>query len=159
MLDSPDSFNYRRNMNPAATHGITFLAGIVVGAAGAYFGDLFTDQRRRKEDARKSRELFGAMVARMPDLLREMRTDVRDPDHRNVRDFFVIPESAQLTPDGKAFVYRVNSGNDYLSKVGILEASGYVRDITPGNAPKFRMTEEFVSRLEKWAGYDVPPIS
>lgn len=151
MLGSPDSFNYRRSMNSAATYGITFLAGIFVGAAGAYFGDLFTDQRRRNEDARKARELFGDMVVRMPDLLRDMRTDVRDPDHQNVRDFFVIPEPAKLISDGKAFVYCTNSGNDYLAKVGILEASGYVRDITQGNAPKFRMTEEFVSRLEQWA--------
>ncbi len=139
-------------MNSVATHGLTFLAGIAVGAAGTYFGDLFTDQRRRHAEDRKARELFADMVGRMTDLLREMRADLMEPDHRNVREFFVVPEVAQMTLGSKAFVYRDNGTNDYLAKVQILEASGYVSDTTLGSAPKFRMTEEFVGRLEQWAG-------
>jgi len=139
-------------MDWLATHSITFLSGVFVGAAGKYLGDLFTDQRHRQEESRRASDLFHEVAASMPDLLREMRNDLQQAGHQHVREFFVIPEQAQLMPGGKAFVYRSNDKNDYLAKTHILEGSGYVLDITPGNAPMFRMTESFVSRLKRWRG-------
>lgn len=139
-------------MNWMTSHGITFLSGVLVGAAGKYLGDLFTDQRHRQEETRKARDLFHEVVTSMPDLLHEMRNDLLEAGHQHVREFFVIPEHAQLIPGGKAFVYRHDDRNDYLAKTRILEGHGYVIDITPANAPMFRMTEPFVSCLRKWQG-------
>ena len=139
-------------MNWMASHSITFLSGVFVGAAGKYLGDLFTDQRYRQEEARKVRDLFQEVVTSMPDLLHEMRSDLLEPGHQHVREFFVMPEHAQLMTGGKAFVYRQDDKNDYLAKTRILEGFGYVVDITPANAPMFRMTESFVSDLRTWRG-------
>jgi hypothetical protein len=137
-------------MDWMTSHGITFLSGVFVGAAGKYLGDLFTDQRHRQEDARQARDLFNQVAASMPDLLREMRNDLLEAGHQHVREFFVIREHAQLMPGGKAFVYHHDDKNDYLAKTRILESHGYVVDITPANAPMFRMTESFVNCLKKW---------
>src|SRR5438874_5932714 len=43
--------------------------------------------------------------------------------------------------------YEDDGTNNYLGKTRILEARGYVIDVTPGNAPNFQMTEEFVALL------------
>jgi hypothetical protein len=139
-------------MHWLASHGITLLSGIFLGAAGKYLGDLFTDQRHQQEEARKARNSFDDIAARMPDLLKEMRNGVLQPEMQHVRDFFVIPTHADLMLGGKAFVYRDDGTNDYLEKARILEDVGYVVDVTPRNAPMFRMTESFVDCLTKWRG-------
>ena len=135
-------------MDSFVSHGIAFLVGTATGAAGAYFAEKFTDRRREKEGQRKEEERFLEVAAMMPDLVTEMRQDLSQ--HPNFRDFFVIDKGLQLWASKNSFVYSECDGNDYLSKVRILEGHGYVIDITPKNAPMFRMTEPFVDAVRKW---------
>ena len=129
------------------THLIAFLIGTATGAAGTYFAEKYTDKRRRIEASKEEDALFAKMAIAMPDLLNEMRTDILVPEHSAWREFFVIPKDACLWPSANSFFYEDDGNNSYLSKTGTLEEHGYVVDITPDNAPKFRMTEHFVEKL------------
>ena len=132
-------------MNDVGSHAIAFLLGTATGAAGQYFADKYTDRRRRQESTSATKDEFAELVALMPDLLSEMQHDIAQPEHTTWREFFVIPKGAQLWPTANSFYYEDDDSNNYLGKTRILEGRGYVRDITPGNAPMFRMTEEFVT--------------
>jgi hypothetical protein len=134
-------------MQEIASHAITFLLGTAVGAAGKYYADKYTDRRHRSEARKEEDKLFARLVREMPDLLEEMRGDVLSPVTSAWREFFVIPKGAVLGSTGSAFFYVDDGENAFLSKTKTLAEYGYVEDITPDNAPMFRMKEEFVDRL------------
>lgn len=130
---------------------ITFLVGAGSGVTGKFLADKLTDSRRQREATSRRLSDFAAAAQRMPDLLRAMQHDLRQPAQANWREFFVVPGGVQFNGPQKNFLfYRENTANDYLNKVRLLEAKGYVDDITPGNAPMFRMSEEFVEMLLQW---------
>lgn len=124
------------------THGIAFLVGTATGAAGAYFADKFTDRRRSKETATSELERFKKLERKMPDLMAEIREDLDTSPM--FRDAFVIEKGVSLWASEGSFVYEDDGENDYFSKFKILETSGYIYDVTPGNAQKYRFSEEFV---------------
>ena len=137
-------------MNEIFTHAVAFLSGTAIGAAGTYLAEKYTDQRRRKESESEENALFKKMISMMPDLLLEMKTDLSPPECHVWRDFFVIHKGSCLGGSENSFVYKDDGANAYLSKVRILGEHGYVTDITPGNAPMFKMKEHFVGKLQQW---------
>ena len=134
-------------MNPIASHLIVFLAGIAGGAAATYYGELFGDRRRAKEAKREAVERFEKTRAQMPDLFREMFEDLSSEKNRATRRFFVINKGAILSTDGPALVYYPEAHPNIMGKIAILENRGFITDITPGNAPLYRLSEEFVELL------------
>lgn len=131
-------------MDPFVTHMVTFLAGTATGAAGGYFASKYTDQRRRKESKKEAIETFKKVVVLMPELIREMKKDFCDPDYASVREFAVIPnERVRFNSQQLRFAYYEDKFVDLKGKVAVLENQGYVVDVTPGNAPIYRITEEF----------------
>ena len=134
-------------MDPVTSHFLTFLIGTATGGAGAYFAEKYTDKRRKKEAISEEDKVFGELLARMPDLLGEMKEDLEVAEHSEWRDFFVISKGLSLWPSENSFFYEDDGSNSYLSKTRILEEYGLVTDITPGNAPMFRMREKLVRSL------------
>jgi hypothetical protein len=135
-------------MNELITHGVTFLIGTATGAAGAYFADKFTDQRRSKEGEKITTKRFKKIEAQMSDLISEIREDLSTPKCELFRDCFVVNKGAQLWASEGSFIYRDDGENNYFSKMKILETSGYIYDITPKNAQMYRFTEEFVELIK-----------
>lgn len=92
----------------------------------------------------KDRKKFAEVCQQMPELIAAIREDLSNEEH--VRDFNVVPHGARrngsTTP---AFVYTDTPEGLILGRVGILENYGYVREITQGSLPKYRMSEEFVA--------------
>lgn len=127
------------------TYCITFLAGVFTGAAASYLGNKYTDRRREQETRKKKRSKFREVQQQMPELIAEMHKDLDNPELQCIREFFVSKREYILNPGGPCFVYYENNHPNLQGKVHILENSGYVIDVTPGNAPKYRMTEEFVN--------------
>lgn len=126
-----------------------FLAGVATGAGGTYMAYKYTDRRREGEAQRKEREIFQKVAGQMPELVEEMRRDLSLPDFRTVREFFIIPKKARINTRGPAFTYHPEDHANLQGKLVILENRGYIIDVTPGNAPKYRMTEEFVELVIK----------
>lgn len=125
-----------------------FLLGTLIGAAGMYYGELFTDQRRKKEKAHAERQAFDSVCQQMRDLINEMRDDLTQKPH--VREFFILQEgSAFGIKNSDAFVYRASEKRPVQSWAKILENQGYVIEITPKSTPKYRMAKEFVNLIQE----------
>lgn len=135
-------------MDSISSNIITFLIGVVTGAARTYFAERFTDRRREKEATRRSRDDFAKRAKTMPDLFREMKADLRNTPFG--RDFVVLHEGEQPSPLLDSFFYSETSENEYIAKARILENDGYIADIGVGNVQKFRMREHFVEALRNW---------
>ncbi|MFO0838364.1 MAG: hypothetical protein U1D55_07520 [Phycisphaerae bacterium] len=82
----------------------------------------------------------------MPALIAEIKSDLAGEDGQVVREFFVI-ERRSIAMGGSSkprFAYYVEDHPQLHGQLEILENRGYIIDVTPGNTPVFRMTEEFV---------------
>jgi hypothetical protein len=81
----------------------------------------------------------------MPALVAEIKKDLEGEDSKCVREFFVMSKQHILGGSEKPrFIYYEEDHANLRGKIDILENHGYVADITPGNTPIYRMTEEFV---------------
>jgi hypothetical protein len=127
----------------------TFLIGVASGVAVHYFGNKYTDRRRKQESKKEKKKLFNEAKDKMPGLIGEIKKDLENPEYLLVREFFIISKRNILNTDSKTLVYYYEEHEDLKEKVQILENMGFVTDITPGNCPKYRMTEEFVNLVSK----------
>jgi len=132
----------------SVSHLLTFLGGVAVGCAGQYLADRFTDQRRKKEDRSEAETEFLAIKSDMKELLAEMEIDLREDKSRSIREFVISP-NRRVSFNGKKprFMYFEDEHPHLRLQVDRLESAGYVDDITPGNAPIFRMSEHFVQLI------------
>jgi len=117
---------------------------LVLGAFATYLVNKFTDKRRKKEASRELQKEFLKAKQQMPELIAEIKNDLLQEGNNLIREFFISRKNYSLNPGGKCFVYYEDDHSDLQSKVHILENLAFIIDITPGNAPKYRMTEEFV---------------
>ena len=135
-------------MDLILSHMIAFLAGALTGATGTYLADRFTDQRRRQEGHRESKQAFERIRAAMPELIADIKNDLADPENRTIREFFVAPSrNVTINSSQSRLIYFETDHPDLRGKVAILANSGYLSDVTTGNIPIYRMTEEFVVRV------------
>ena len=128
---------------------IAFLFGALTGAAATYLGNRLTDQHRKKEAVSDGHREFESVRTKMPDLISEIRSDLETDGNELLREFFLSKRAHILNPGNPCFVYYEDDHPDLQSKVHILENVAYVVDVTPGNAPKYLMTEEFVDHILK----------
>lgn len=128
---------------------IGFVIGAFTGATSTYYGEKFTDQRRRQESDRKSKEEWLDICQRFPTIILEMKEDVQKPEFVSVRRFFVKDSKSLVNTDQPYFAYHTDEHPDLDAAVTYLVRLGYIEDITPGNCPLFRMHEHFIDQLRK----------
>jgi len=128
---------------------IGFLVGTATGAAGQYFGAKYTDKRRGSEARVASDAAWQDLETRFPSIIAEMRNDALDPEMASVRHFFVKTSRSLINASGPLFEYHTDVHDDLQAAVAHLERLGYIEDVTRGNCPRFRMTEELVDRLRE----------
>lgn len=89
---------------------------------------------------------FVEIAKQMPELIAEMKTDLQREDGKFVREFFVLPtKTTRLGGSEKPrFIYYESEHDNLRGKLDILENHGYLVDVTPKNAPIYRMSEDFV---------------
>ena len=133
------------------SHLITFLAGAFTGAAGKYLADKFTDQRRRQERQSEAQKIFDSVKKQVPELIKEMKEDLKKPDCSVMREFYILPNDRVMFNSGgkMCLFYYEDKHNHLLQKIKILENHDYVYDVTETNTPKYRITEEFAKFLVK----------
>ncbi len=84
----------------------------------------------------------------MPKLFAEMAQDLKGDGSRSVREFVIAPNNRVMFNGNKPrFMYYEDEHPNLRVQVDRLEAVDYVDDVTPGNAPIFRMREAFVQML------------
>ncbi|WP_083490243.1 hypothetical protein [Stenotrophomonas daejeonensis] len=125
-----------------------FLVGAATGAAGQYFADKYTDQRREKKLAREQARLWQDIEQRFPAVIAEMRSDFSPQENRHVRVFFVKESNTMLGfVSEPCFEYHTDKHPDLRAAVALLEQHGFITDITPGNCPMYRVHEKLVDAL------------
>ena len=88
---------------------------------------------------------FLQVKGQMPALIAEMKKDLEGNQGKFVREFFVMSRRHVLGGSEKPrFIYYEEDHDNLRGKIDILENHGYVTDVTPGNTPMYRMSEEFV---------------
>lgn len=76
----------------------------------------------------------------MPNLIQEMREDVRSDDTRLISEFVVLPSRGVVFWNEKPrFVYYESEHPQLQLQIDWLEQRGLVVDVTPKNAPVYRM--------------------
>ena len=137
-------------MESWGTHIIIFLFGTATGAAGSYFATKYTDRRREKEGENKVKSTFQKVQEIMPALIQEMKNDFNNPEFISIREFAILPNDRVIFNSGQPrFIYYEEQNNDLKGKVSILENYSFVYDVTSGNAPIYRITEEFWDLVKK----------
>jgi hypothetical protein len=132
---------------------VGFLVGAATGAAGTYLANKYTDRRREKEADTHVKRRFLAVKEQMPELIAEMKSDLAGDGNSHIREFFVLPNKrVRLGGSEKPrFIYYEDQHENLRGKLDVLENEGYIMDVTPKNTPIFRMSEEFVELLMKFA--------
>lgn len=138
------------------------FVGIFIGAAANYFANKWTDQRKKQE---KTSELLGRFEKcrkQMPELFEDMAQDISG---NPIKSEFVLLD-IRLCYGGfprRPFAYFMNEDrpsdtytddkrkvvvhSHLLDKVKILEHNGFVVDVAETEVPYYRMTEEFVEKI------------
>ena len=132
---------------------VSFLFGAFSGAVatyfGTYFGNKYTDKRRTKETKKEEKNTFKKVSRIMPELLIEMKKDLSDESFVLVREFFLCNKKNTVNSSSPRFRYHFDEHANLQNKIDVLENHGYIFDVTLGNTPIYRMTEEFVALLKE----------
>lgn len=130
------------------SHLVTFLGGTVVGAAGTYIADRFTDRRRRQEAESEAEDRFLALERKMPGLFAEIRSDLAGKPELAIREFVVLPnERVTFNHDRPRFEYYESEHEAVSNFVALLVESGFVEIVRSTSTPIYRLREPFVARL------------
>jgi hypothetical protein len=124
---------------------VGFLFGTATGAAGKYFADKYTDQRKQKEATSSEGRSFNSVAKRMPDLIAAIKIDLEADGNSLVREFLILPnQSAILNSSETRFVYFENAIVALRLKAGLLVDAKFVTAASLNGIPMFRMSERFV---------------
>jgi len=120
------------------------LVTIFLVNPGSKFIDNFLNEKR---ESKKLFNLFLKLKKSMPDLFLEMKEDItKFPLNRE----FIIMRRGWIY-NGQSIVYYLDDHQDLESKLKILENSKFIVDITYNNVKRYRITEEFINLLLKYA--------
>lgn len=124
------------------------LTGIFVGAAGKYFGDKYTDQRKKLEQTNARSKAFKECEKEMLTLFDSIRIDLKN--YPLAREFVVLSKhwGYNSDPHKNVFLYYFEDHEALKEKVKLLENNGFVQDIKRNNMERFQLTEEFVRLLQ-----------
>lgn len=152
VLAGAKQFDCKFNLEQAALleHAVTML--VQVGWLKQTDEELFHVTHAGYQAARqlsgRPDQTFAEIAEQMPELLAEMKRDLQTEEGKFVREFFVLERSHCLGGSEKPrFIYYEDDHPNLRGKLDILENHGYVIDVTPKNAPIYRMTEEFVRQI------------
>ena len=135
-------------MNSIFSYVITFSSGLLIGIFGSFFANRLSDKAKDKDMRKAEMTRFRDAKNKMPDLIREMKSDLTGSSMETCREFFISPSKrAVFNPGRPTFLYHENEHDNLVSKVRILENLGFVLDITEGSTPKYQFDEKFVDFL------------
>jgi hypothetical protein len=131
------------------SHFIAFLIGALGGAFGLYWGITYAKQRQQKEASSRLGSNFKKVSSLMPKLIKEIKTDIKNDESKAVQEFVVLPTTKHSFSGSKRrFICYEDQHEDLREHLDILEESGFILEITSGNTPVYRLTDEFIDLLK-----------
>jgi len=81
-----------------------------------------------------------------------MKEDIMNPANSSVRSFILMHSKGNyFVPDGQQYLcYYEEDHWNLRGQVSILESHKWIEDTTTTNAPRFKMSEEFVALLRSY---------
>lgn len=132
------------------SHLATFLVGAFSGAGGQYLGVKYTDKRRNAEGRNRAKAEFLKIKKAMPSLMTSMQDDLSNPEKALLREFILLPHRRIIFNGSKSRLgYYEENHPDLTAMAGVLQNHAYIIDVTTGDTPTFRMTEDFVACVLK----------
>jgi len=129
---------------------VGFLVGALTGATGNYLADKYTDRRRDKKSEKEQQKLWVDIENRFPSVISEMREAFRSNDGAYVRAFFVKKSTTSIGfLSEPCFEFHTDIYPELNAAVLHLERHGFIKDITPGNCPMYRVHEELIDWLQR----------
>jgi hypothetical protein len=105
---------------------------------------------RRRAPATESEGVFLEAQRLMPELITEMRKDVREDATELVRELILLPHRRVFFGHDKQRFFYVESEHPGLKlKLDWLDEMGLIVDVTPKSTPIYRMTPEFARWLRE----------
>jgi len=106
---------------------------------------LYEIEEGRKQQDYSKIMIFQKLERDMPDLLKEMRTDLTKSPLK--REFVLSKRIWWYISDGNEFIYYFDDHPDLYNKIRILENYDLIRDITSKNAKRYLYSEDLVTYL------------
>lgn len=127
---------------------VGFVVGGFTGAAGTFYGNMYTDQRREREKKRIESNDWENLKIKFPLIVKEMCEDVNNPDFSEVRTFFVKDSGTLICKAEPSFDYYTDVHSDIKAALSYMEDLGYIKEITPKDCLKYRFHEHFYALLK-----------
>jgi hypothetical protein len=130
---------------------IGFVVGAITGAAGHYYGEKYSDQRRQQEADRRKRQALDRLRAQMPKLFDELIADVRDDKNGFTRQVFVLPTRGTMlggTTQGH-FIYYESEHESLREQLDLIKRAGFLDDWSSDKTPRYLLEEDFVAYLRR----------
>jgi len=135
-------------MNPIYSHAIALVSGLLIGVFGNYFANRLTDKAKVRDSKAEEIKSFRDAKKKMPELLNEMKVDLKLPSMKSCREFIISPSKrAVFNLNQPTFRYHEDEHAGLRSKIRILENLGFVFDITETKTPRYQFNENFVELL------------
>ena len=135
-------------MNPILSFVCGLISGLIIGIFGTYFGNRLSERAKHKDSKKAIIKKYLDIKSKMPDLINEMKADLGNPSNNLCREFLILhSKSVLFNVSRPAFAYYENEHDYLISKVRILESTGFVNDITDGDIPRYQFDEKFVDLL------------
>lgn len=129
---------------------VGFLVGTATGAAGTYFGNKYTDQRRKKEFKQDENVFFEQLWQSHNLLLSEISDDIKLEQFHHYRKFFALSKRKNYNlKKGDHLIYYTEEHDHLIEQLGVFVANGLITDITESSrhANQYQLNEIFIDHL------------
>ena len=85
------------------------------------------------------------MFQESPHFMNQIKTDMADPEHKNIREFFVVEQHVLLNSSIQRLRYDLN--DETIAAVNKLKELGYIEQLK-NNCLLYKMEEDFIRQLK-----------
>ena len=94
-----------------------------------------------KQDVKRAFENISKI---MPELIKEMKNDISNPNFTLAREFVILPNKNVIFNNTQnIFIYYEADHSELTSKIDMLKEHGFIRQVRFTNTPIYRINEEF----------------
>ena len=136
-------------MNTIVSYLVTFFSGLIIGILTTYFGNRLFEKAKQKDSEKAMIKKFQNIKSKMPEFLKEMKTDLTNPSMNLCREFIILQSRNVVISsiERPAFAYYENEHDNLISKLLILERAEFIFDKTIGDFPRYQFDEKFIDLL------------
>lgn len=155
VLAGEKNFDCKFDLEQAAAieHALTSLiqVGWVKRSSKSVFNVTHAGYAAARQIAPAPDRRLATILKDMSSLILEMKTDLSTESGKHVREFFVLQRGNVLGGSSKQrFVYYQDDHENLRGMLDVLENQRLIIDVTPGNTPIYRMTEDLVNLIREF---------